>query len=247
MAVIALLADIHANRQAFEACLADARAHGADEFVLLGDIVGYGADPSWCVETAMELAGAGAVAVKGNHDSAVARLRENLHAEAQIAIEWTRGELSTAQRAFLAELPMSVTRGDHLYVHADASAPHSWRYVRCGDDAIRSLKAAKERVTFCGHIHKPAVYGISVTAKLTSYKPVTGQPVTLLVQRRWLIVLGSAGQPRDGNPAASYALLNSDTNEITFMRVPYDVEAAAAAIRAKGLPQRLADRLLVGS
>ena len=99
--LIAIFADIHANRQAFEACLAQARDLGAERNVLLGDYVGYGADPEWAVETVMDLVEKGAMAVRGNHDNAVSDPREQLNVEAQIAIEWTRGELGSAERKFL--------------------------------------------------------------------------------------------------------------------------------------------------
>ena len=107
--LIALFADIHANRQAFSACLEQARAQGAQRIVLLGDYVGYGADPEWTVTTVMELVDKGAVAVLGNHDSAIGNPREQMNLEARIAIEWTRGELSAAQRQFLAGLPLTMT------------------------------------------------------------------------------------------------------------------------------------------
>ena len=106
--LLAVFSDIHGNRQAFEACLKVARAKGVERFVLLGDFVGYGADPEWVVDTVMGLVREGAIAVRGNHDEAVNTTTEAMNAEAQIAIEWTRGRLDVAQRRFLAELPMLV-------------------------------------------------------------------------------------------------------------------------------------------
>src|SRR5262249_41320754 len=102
------------------------------------------------------------------------------------------------------------------------------------------------RITFCGHIHRPALYSMSVTAKMTSFVPTTGVPVQLLSGRHWLAVLGSVGQPRDGDPAASFVTFDTVSREITYCRVPYDVEAAARQIRDNGLPDWLADRLSVG-
>jgi diadenosine tetraphosphatase ApaH/serine/threonine PP2A family protein phosphatase len=244
--LIALFADIHANRQAFEACLAQARDFGAQRFVLLGDYVGYGADPDWTVTTVMELVDKGARAVLGNHDSAIGNPSEQMNLEAKIAIEWTRGELDASQRQFLAELPLTVTDDDRLYVHSEAYNPASWIYVTSTVEASRSISATSAQVCFCGHIHRPAIYSMSPTAKMTAFTPVTGATVPLLQGRRWLAVLGSVGQPRDGNPAASFAMFDTDKREITYHRVPYDVEQAVAAIRKKGLPRWLADRLLVG-
>ena len=244
--LLAIFTDIHANRQAFAACLEFARARGAEKIICLGDYVGYGADPEWTVDTVMDLVDRGAVAVRGNHDSAVGTPTETMNAEAQAAIEWTRGRLSAPQRRFLAELPLVLQDEDRLYVHSEASNPEKWRYVQNTTDAARSIAATEVHITFCGHIHKPALYSMSVTAKMTSFVPTSGVPVQLLRGRRWLAVLGSVGQPRDGDPAASFALFDTRSREITYCRVPYDVETAATRIRENGLPHWLADRIKVG-
>lgn len=244
--LLAVFSDIHGNRQAFEACLKAARAKGAERFVLLGDFVGYGADPEWVVETAMALVAEGAIAVRGNHDEAVNSTAESMNAEAQVAIEWTRGRLDVAQRRFLAELPMAVEEKERLYVHSEAASPQRWHYVRSTADAAKSLIATPAHVTFCGHIHRPALYSMSVTAKMTSLVPKTDVSVPLLRGRRWLAVLGSVGQPRDGDPSAAFALFDTVSCEISYCRAPYDIEAAARRIRDNGLPHWLADRLSQG-
>ena len=244
--LIALFADIHANRQALSACLAQARHLSVEHNVFLGDYVGYGADPEWTVATVMDLVAKGAMAVRGNHDNAVDDPREQLNVEAQVVMEWTRGELGLPERQFLKRLPLTLVDDDRLYVHADASNPQAWRYVADADTAGQSIMATPARMTFCGHCHRPALYTMSAAGKMTAFTPITNKAVQLLPQRRWLAVLGSVGQPRDGNPAASYALLDTDRRELTYCRAPYDVEEAAARIRSKGLPTWLADRLLVG-
>jgi diadenosine tetraphosphatase ApaH/serine/threonine PP2A family protein phosphatase len=222
------------------------RAHGAERMVCLGDYVGYGADPEWTVETVMGLVESGAKAVRGNHDNAVGTTAESMNAEAQAAIEWTRGRLSAAQRRFLAALPLTLQEDDRLYVHSEASNPLRWRYVQDTPDAARSIVATDAHATFCGHIHRPALYSMSAAAKMTSFVPTADVPVQLLPGRRWLAVLGSVGQPRDGDPAASFAMFDTTSREITYCRVAYDVEAAARRIRENGLPLWLADRLSVG-
>ena len=243
---LAVFADIHANRQAFSACLEFARARGAERIACLGDVVGYGADPEWAVDTMMGLVDDGAIAVIGNHDHAISTPSETMNAEAQAAIEWTRGRLSRPQRRFLAELPLTRREDDRLYVHSEASNPARWHYVRSSTDAARSIEATDAHVTFCGHIHRPALYSMSSAAKMTSFIPTSDVPVQLLGGRRWLAVLGSVGQPRDGDPAASFAMLDTTSREITYCRVAYDVEAAAKRIRDAGLPPWLADRLSQG-
>ena len=244
--LLALFSDIHANRQAFSACLEAARGRGAQRIVFLGDFVGYGGDPEWTVDTAIRLIADGAVAVRGNHDQAIATTSETMNAQAQVAIEWTRDRLSAPQRRFLTELPLSLQEEDRLYVHSEASAPSRWNYVQSATDAARSLIATPAHVTFCGHIHRPALYSMSTTAKMTSFVPTSGVPIQLLRGRQWLAVLGSVGQPRDGDPAAAFAMYDTKSREITYCRVPYDVEAAARRIRENGLPAWLADRLIAG-
>jgi diadenosine tetraphosphatase ApaH/serine/threonine PP2A family protein phosphatase len=243
---LAVFTDIHANRPAFSACLDFARSHGADKIICLGDYVGYGADPEWTVETVMGLVEQGAMAVRGNHDQAVGTATETMNAEAQAAIEWTRGRLSAPQRRFLDELPLTLTDEDRLYVHSEASQPAKWRYVQSTSDAGRSMLSTDAAITFCGHIHRPALYSMSATAKMSSFIPSAGVTVPLLRGRRWLAVIGSVGQPRDGDPAAAFAMYDTVLREMTYCRVPYHVEAAARRIYDNGLPAWLADRLWVG-
>ncbi len=250
--LIALFADIHANRQAFTACLAQAREAGARKIVLLGDYVGYGGDPEWTVRVIMDLVEQGMPAVRGNHDTAVGDSSERMIGErmnnpAEIAVEWTRRQLGIPERRFLAQLPLTHEEDDRLYVHADASDPPRWRYVLDALDAERSMAATQATLTFCGHCHLPAVFAMSATGKISAFRPMAGAPIQILQGRRWLAVLGSVGQPRDGNPAACYALYDTERRELTYCRVAYDVAAAAARIREKGLPDWLADRLLIGS
>lgn len=244
---IAILSDVHANRGAFQAVLADCRSRGVDRFVILGDIVGYGPDPGWCVDMATELAEAGAVIVRGNHDQAVATPSLSMSSTARTAIDWTREVLSPAQKLFLAKLPLSVTEDDRFYVHSDASAPSQFHYVRNAEAAALHFSNCGPRLSFCGHVHRPALYALGAGGKVTSFTPSTAMPIPLLTQRRWLAVIGSVGQPRDGDPAAGFAILNTDSGELCFLKVPYDVEETAAKIRAAGLPDSLASRLSKGT
>ncbi len=243
---IALLSDIHANREAFEACLADAARRGAERLVLLGDLVGYGGDPVWAVERARELAAAGAILLKGNHDEAAVADRRGMTSDAAAAAAWTRGVLDAEAKGFLAALPLAVEEEDRLYVHAGAAQPDRWDYVRNAEDARRSLEAVEARIVLCGHVHVPALYGLTATEKLVPFRPVVDVPVPLVAPRRWLAVLGAVGQPRDRNPAAAYAMLDTSTNSLAMHRVPYDIAGAMARIRAAGLPDWLALRLAQG-
>lgn len=244
--LLALFADIHANRQAFSACLEAARGRGAERLILLGDFVGYGGDPEWTVDTVMGLVADGAIAIRGNHDQAIGTPSETMNSAAQAAIEWTRGRLSVAQRRFLAALPFVAEEEDRLYVHSEVSNPLRWRYVQSTTDAARSMIATTAQITFCGHIHLPALYSMSVTAKMTSFVPTPSVGVQLLKGRQWLAVAGSVGQPRDHNPAACFLTFDTQTRELTYCRVAYDIETAAKRIRENGLPPWLAERLAQG-
>jgi diadenosine tetraphosphatase ApaH/serine/threonine PP2A family protein phosphatase len=244
---LALLADLHANREATTACLARLRRLGFDRLAFLGDLVGYGADPGWVIDTVQRLVDDGAFVVQGNHDEATVQgPGEQMHEQARAAIEWTRRQLDPAQLAFLAALPLTVLDGDRLYVHANARAPAEWGYISSPAAAARSLAATPALITFCGHVHEPALYHSRPDGGAGHFQPRAGYPTPLAGSRRWLALPGSVGQPRDGNPAACCAMLDTDQATLTFLRVPYDHEAAAARIRAAGLPDSFAARLLEG-
>lgn len=243
---LALISDIHGNDLAFEACLAKAAALDADRIMLLGDLVGYGPAPEAVVMRATGLSARGAVSLMGNHDYAVGNADRDMNAVAAAAIAWTRRKLSDGAARYLAGLPLRHEEYDLLFVHADASAPAQWNYVTTAAAALRSIGATPAFATFCGHTHMPQLHGLSAAGKLVSHTPVAGVPIPLGAPRRWLAVIGSAGQPRDGNPAASFATYDTGRRELTYHRVPYDVETVAARVRSEGLPDVLAARLLAG-
>jgi len=242
---LALLADIHANLEALEACLGHARAEGAERFAFLGDLVGYGADPGAVVDAVAALVADGALAVRGNHDEAtVAGDADFMHQAAGKVIAWTRKQLSPAQRAFLAGLPLVVREDRLLLVHASPETPAAWIYVTDPLRAAEGLaRAAPASWVFCGHVHEPVLYTQGSAARPVPFRPAPGVAIPVPPRRRWLAVVGSTGQPRDGNTAACYAMLDTDRAMLTFFRVPYDWRPAADKIRAAGLPESLARRL----
>ncbi len=248
----ALLSDIHANLQAFEACIAHARTQGAQQFALLGDLVGYGGDPVAVVERAMALAKEGAYLVRGNHDAAAVTPPAQAEHLGEQSAQWTHAQLSAEHRAFLAGLPLTQRLGPYaLLVHASADQPERWYYIEDGSAAERSMSAASIldptiRYVFSGHVHEQALYFLTPTAKLMRFAPQPGVPVPVPMHRQWLAIAGSVGQPRDGNARAMYALFDEQACTITFHRVPYDHAAAAAAIRSTPQPAFFADRLEAG-
>lgn len=244
---LGIISDLHANELALEASLAALERLGVDRLIILGDIVGYGPDPEAVTQRVAGLVSQGAICLMGNHDAAAVGTRCTMNDVATAAIEWTRPRLSESSRQFLAGLPMTASLGDILFVHADASNPASWLYVVDAASAMQSLLAVKAQVTFCGHVHRPQVYCLTATAKVIAHTPVTNTAVPLSPQRQWLAVAGAVGQPRDGNPAASFMTYDTQARELTFHRATYDYDATARRIRDAGLPERLAERLIIGS
>ncbi|MBN8939113.1 MAG: metallophosphoesterase family protein [Rhizobiales bacterium] len=243
---IAFLSDIHGNREALETCLAHALGEAPDRFVVLGDIVGYGADPVFCAEAVAALAAHGAVVVKGNHDEAVGPGMPSMTRDALAAVMWTRTQLGAGHLGFLAGLPLAVRDADRLYVHASADRPGHWPYIMSDRDAALSLAATDAVMVFSGHTHVPAVFPLRADGGCDIVVPSTGVPMRLWPRQRCQVVVGSVGQPRDGNPAAAYSILDLGRATLTQYRLTYDHARAAGKILAAGLPPRLADRLALG-
>ena len=243
-----LFADIHSNREAFEACLRHAEAVGVDDHFFLGDLVGYGADPSWVLDTVKAYHEKGSGIILGNHEAAVLNKPElTMQEDARRAAEWTRSQLSDAELQFLASLSVSVEKKDRLFVHSSAHKPAQWGYVSDVHSAKKSFDATFCRFTYCGHLHLPLLFHQSSTGRVAQFVPVAGVEIPLGAYRRWIVVAGAVGQPRDSNPAACYVVHDSNRNSLVFHRVPYDVSSAARKIRSSGLPVWLADRLERGS
>ena len=243
---IAVLTDIHANREAFEAVLADADARGCERTVMLGDVVGYGPDPGWCADKAAALVAAGAVCLKGNHDQAATGTAEPMNGMAQRAIDWTKAQLSDGQKAFLRALPLQAEAGEVLYVHASADNPGAWNYVLSDRRAAPSFRACAARIILCGHVHVPLLASCDISGAVREQAFQVATPIPLIRSRRWLAVIGAVGQARDGVAQAGYAVLDTASNELSFRRVAYDMGPTVQKIRAAGLPEELAQRLLRG-
>jgi diadenosine tetraphosphatase ApaH/serine/threonine PP2A family protein phosphatase len=244
---LALLTDLHANREAVEACLAHAGRQHVDQYAFTGDFVGYGADPAWVVGTVMDHVARGAVAVQGNHDYAATRaILPRMHAEARAVIAWTQGQLDADQLAFLAALPLTHKLGNAFFVHASAHAPLQWEYVTDVDAAERSIRASASRIVFSGHVHAPALYRRADDGRMGRHVPAAGEGIALQPQHQYLVLPGSVGQPRDQNNAACYAVFDDEAREIRYFRVPYDHGGAARKVIAAGLPIVFAMRLIEG-
>ena len=235
---IAVFSDIHANLEALEAVIEDARSEGADRFVCLGDIVGYNADPAACLDLVRDLCDP---CIRGNHDemaSSDAPLT-GINEMARTAMVWTRAQLDDDRRAWLADLPMLKDEEDATYVHASLLAPAEWNYIYDEASARRHLSLQKRRVCFVGHTHMPNSWRVTDSLMTTE----NGDDIALDDESRVLVNVGSVGQPRDGDPRASYALYDPEADVVHLRRVPYEVAITQAKIRAAGLPEALATRL----
>ena len=238
---IAVLSDIHSNLVALDAILAHAGA--VDGVWHLGDVVGYGPDPDGVVA---RLAEVGARGVRGNHDAAALGGPEIewFNPEARAAVEWTRDTISPSTRAWLTALPERREVGDVSLVHGSPRDPLR-EYITSVAVARANLAHLDTPHALHGHTHVPVAF-TEDDGRMDVVAPLSESSLSL-AGRRALLNPGSVGQPRDGDPRASYLVLDPEAATVTWHRVPYDVETVQAAIRAAGLPGRLADRLAFGA
>ncbi|HHS51086.1 MAG TPA: metallophosphoesterase [candidate division Zixibacteria bacterium] len=235
---IAVLSDIHGNLPALEAVLDDARTV-ADEIVCLGDIVGYGASPVECIELIRATA---SLVVAGNHDyGAVGRHPlSKFSSFARAVIEWTSAQIGADNKEWLSSLKLVSSRAGAKFVHSSPLSPESWHYIRMNLDVDALFEAFAERVCFVGHTHEPAVWDMSGNAMPAS-------DFAMSRERRYIVDVGSVGQPRDEDPRACYVVFDIEEQNIEFRRVEYDIESAVKAIENAGLPDNLAVRLRFGA
>jgi diadenosine tetraphosphatase ApaH/serine/threonine PP2A family protein phosphatase len=238
----AVLSDIHGNLEALEAVLADA-APRTDALLCLGDLVGYGADPVACVEI---VAGRAQTIMCGNHEQAVAGLLDLdwFNPYARAAAEWTRERLDDDHRTYLAGLPLVTELGDATLVHASPDRPDEWEYLVTAQDGFDAFSAFATRLCFVGHSHLPSAWSLGSTGP--EHWP-GAVDLALERGRRYIVNVGSVGQPRDRDPRAAYVIWDSERGTVATRRVVYDVRTAAKKILRGGLPRFLADRLGAGS
>lgn len=229
----AVISDIHSNREALSRALDLIDGMQVDEIVCLGDIVGYGANPSECLALVRERT---SLITLGNHDHAVndPKAKYDFNTFARSAIRWTVAKMTIEEKSILRSLPFSISLDQFHFVHATPHQPEQWDYIFSAFEARLYERAFHERVCFVGHSHVPGIY--SMNPKVLSYNS-TG---------RFIINVGSIGQPRDGDPRLSYGIVDTVAGTYENFRLEYDVETAAAKILDAGLPKSLAERLFIG-
>ncbi|MCI0535585.1 MAG: metallophosphatase family protein [Verrucomicrobiales bacterium] len=236
----AIIADIHANLEAFQVVLEDAKTEGCTHYACLGDVVGYNANPKECLDIVRAM---GMPCVKGNHDefcSSDSDL-EGFNPAAAKAVNWTRNHLTPEDRQWLQDLKYLRLVANFSIVHATLDGPQRWGYVFNKLDAAASFTYQNTSVCFFGHTHVPVAFIRDSVVRGGTYSKFKIEP-----GRKYFINVGSVGQPRDGNPKASYVIYDLDEATIELRRLDYNIAAAQAKIRAAGLPERLALRLEEG-
>jgi diadenosine tetraphosphatase ApaH/serine/threonine PP2A family protein phosphatase len=243
-----ILSDIHANLEALQAVLAEAPRDQYDRLLVLGDVVGYGADPNAVVDCVRALQPD--ASIRGNHDkvaSGVEPADEFNHAARHAAL-WTLDHLTDANRAYLTSLPAGPLVIDDLVEICHGSPDDEDEYIFEHIDAVEALRATTQQVCFFGHTHVAIAYWLSAS----DFDVIVAAPLDRETRihiepgRRYLINPGSVGQPRDGDPRAAFAVFDSETMDVVLYRVPYDVPAAQTKIAQAGLPEGLARRLALG-
>ena len=237
-----IISDIHGNLEALEAARKEIDRIGPDKILCLGDLVGYGAAPNECVESAREIID---LCVAGNHDfGAVGRTDiAYFNMYAREAILWTAETLKQDVFDYLNGLSLTEAEGnDILIVHATPREPERWNYIFTHEQALEEFRTFAERICFVGHSHQPMIYELMDEETLI----VNADHVDVMAGRRYLVNVGSVGQPRDGDPRASICLYDTDSGEIGIRRVEYDIEGAKKRINDAGLPAVLANRLSWG-
>ena len=240
----AILADIHANLAALEAVLNDIeKKGGVDETWCLGDIVDYGPDPRPCLDIVQQL---NPLCVAGNHDlAAIGRIdRGYFNPDAAVSNRWTAAQLTPADIAYLGALPMTLEKSGFTLVHGSPADP-VWEYLFSASIAARNFALFPSRYCLVGHTHEPAIFRQEKNKGVVSagFKPGIG---LVLGETRTIINPGAGGQPRDGDPRASYDIYDSEGRVMRLYRVPYDVRATQDRMMQAGLPLGLVTRLEVG-
>jgi len=237
---VAIFSDVHGNLEALQAVLEKIAELQADRIICLGDVVGYGADPNACTDLVQDVSD---VVLAGNHDWAAVGLEDTrfFNPIPLLAIEWTADTLGTAQAEFLRHCPLVLDEHDVRYVHASPIEPEHWHYLFHVEDGRRALLQTVYRVCFVGHSHRAFI-----CSELGADDVMVEGSVSIGDQDRYLVNVGSVGQPRDGDARASFALWDQESGNIHLHRVSYDVLAAQEKIRSTGLPAFLAERLARG-
>lgn len=237
-----LISDIHGNLEALQAVLKELEKQDVDEILCLGDIIGYGPDPEKCLQLVREHA---SIILAGNHDHAPLGLVDvtyfNVHARR--AVEWTAAEISEETRTFLENCPLIHRFEQFTIVHSTPANPPAWEYILSIDDALENFPYFDNRCCFIGHSHVPAIISQSSEQQIRVRRV---NRLKLEEDHKYIINIGSVGQPRDLDPRAAFAVFDDESFVYELHRVSYDIGKVQRKILNRGLPPFLAERLALG-
>jgi len=239
--ILALVSDIHANREALEAVLQDIEKQKVDKIYCLGDVIGYGSDPVACLDMVKQNC---EVVLMGNHEYAVlGKLPSSqLNETAKVSIAWTQNQIDERLIPMISDLPTSASLGELHFVHASPYEPDHWHYILSPEHAELAFQHFTQRICFHGHSHLPTIFA-GFGGQIRRQAGHDFQPNE---ETRYLVNVGSVGQPRDNDPRASYVLYDDQEDEVRFCRVEYDISAAQRKMREQDLPTMLIARLETG-
>lgn len=237
MARIGIVSDIHGNLEAFNKALEYFRENQIDKIFCLGDIVGYGPNPEECVNLVRDHCN---FALMGNHDYAAIGLAniDFFNEYAKLATYWTQEKLSDKNKEYLKTLPFTHEENQLMFVHASPKSPSSWDYVLSVDDANRQFNHFDSKICFIGHSHVPIIFSESNYFRKKEFLFSNNE--------KYIVNIGSLGQPRDGDPRSCFVVYDEDENKIEYIRLDYDIQKTYNKITNAGLPLFLAERLLKG-
>lgn len=239
----AIISDVHSNLEAFKVVLFELERESPDQIIFLGDIIGYGPDPNECIKEIREVAD---MALVGNHDHAAIGRTDIAYFNpyARDAIEWTMEQLTNGEKAYLSELPLTgeFTSDDIFLVHATPKRPQDWNYIFTLEDVLENFEYFNQRVCFIGHSHVPVIIAMDNSGRIDILK----DEATIGKDYRYIINVGSVGQPRDGNPDASYAIYDTEDSIVKIKRVSYNYHKTQEKMKRAGLPYYLIERLARG-
>lgn len=241
----AIISDIHSNLEALQSVLNKIEDEKVDKIVCLGDIVGYGPNPNECLALVQQHC---EIILTGNHDFACIESSELFYFNnfAKEAIEWTVNELPPEHLTFIAKLPFVGEIEDYYLVHSNPHDPRSWDYILYLDEAIYNFSKFTNKICFIGHSHYPVIYLEYFDNNRLKYNLKNDTKIQLYQNNRYIINVGSVGQPRDGNPAAAFGIVDTSRQTYQLVRVEYDINKIYQKMMSGGLPQFLAERLFTG-
>ncbi len=241
----AIISDIHGNLEALETALKEIEKEGIKYIFSAGDIVGYGADPEKCIEL---IRSRGISSVMGNHDYAVNNTSEEelFNSYARLAIQWTRNTISEDAKNFLSSLPFSVVKDDFTLFHGALDEESPFNYILMPADSELSFQNLTTQVGFFGHSHVAGCFIKSENGIISYRSGIIDCEISIEEGNKYLINVGSVGQPRDGNPNGAFAIFDTDKRIVRIKRFAYDIEKASKKIIDAGLPRFLAERLFEG-